>query len=98
MKLFKVLCQCGISQVTRWGTAQGAELIVRRLKTRVEEGGVKVVSVRKDDTHTNNIHTNTNICNTINLQESTTDANSVCQTDFIHQSALIVQPRFRKAS
>ncbi len=45
VELLKVLGQGSISQVAGRGAAQSAELIVRRLKTRVEEGRVKVISV-----------------------------------------------------
>lgn len=48
VELFVVLCQSGIGQVTRRGATQSAELIVRGLETRVEEGGVKVISVEKE--------------------------------------------------
>lgn len=44
VELLKVLGQGGIRQVTRWGAAQSTELVVRRLKTRVEKGRVEVVS------------------------------------------------------
>lgn len=44
VELFKVLSQGSIRQVTRRGAAQSAELVVRRLKTRVEKGRVEVVS------------------------------------------------------
>lgn len=45
VELFEVFSQGGISQVTRWRTSESAELIVRRLKARMEEGRVKVISV-----------------------------------------------------
>lgn len=47
VELLKVLGKGGISQVARGGPAQSAELVVWRLKTRVEEGRVKVISVDK---------------------------------------------------
>lgn len=53
VELLKVLGQGGISEVAGWGAAQSAELIVRRLKTRVKEGRIKVISVDmywKEDT------------------------------------------------
>lgn len=71
MELLKVLGQGGISQVTRWRTAESAELVVRRLKTGMEEGRVKVVSVvksRKDDTH---VHSNSCVTYTVYAQQST---------------------------
>lgn len=55
-QLLKVLGQGGISQVAGWWGTQSAEFVVRRLKTRMEEGRVKVISVdrnRKGDTNTN---------------------------------------------
>lgn len=45
VELFEVFSQGGISQVTRWCTSESAELVVRRLKARMEEGRVKVISV-----------------------------------------------------
>lgn len=45
MKLVEVLRQGSVAQVARRGVAQGAELVVRRLKAGLEEGGVKLISV-----------------------------------------------------
>lgn len=47
VELLKVLGKGGIGQVAWGGPAQSAELVVWRLKTRVEEGRVKVISVDK---------------------------------------------------
>lgn len=44
VELLKVLGEGGVGQVARGRAAQSAELIVRRLKARVEEGRVKVIS------------------------------------------------------
>lgn len=44
VELLEVLGQGGISQITRWGSAQSAEFVVRRLETGVEEGRIKVIS------------------------------------------------------
>lgn len=45
VELFEVFSQGGISQVARWCTSESAQLVVRRLKARMEEGRVKVISV-----------------------------------------------------
>lgn len=47
VEFLKVLGQGGIGQVAGWRAAQSAELVVRRLQTRMEEGRVKVISVVK---------------------------------------------------
>lgn len=50
VEFVKVLIQGGVSQVTRGRSAQGAQLVVRRLHTRMEECEVKVFSeARKKD-------------------------------------------------
>lgn len=44
VELVKVLCQGGVSQVARRSAAQSTELVVWRIKTRVEQRGVKLIS------------------------------------------------------
>lgn len=44
VELIVVVCQGGISQVSRRVVAQGAQLIVWGLKTRVEQSRIKVIS------------------------------------------------------
>lgn len=48
VELFKVFGQSGIRQVTRWCTSESTELVVRRLKARMEESRVKVISGHED--------------------------------------------------
>lgn len=56
VELLVVLGHGGIGQVAGRVAAQSAELVVRGLKARVEEGRVKVISVEKTHTHTHMVH------------------------------------------
>lgn len=72
VKFLIVLGHGGIVQVAGGGAAQSAELVMRRLKTRVEEGRVKVISVKIVKGKNTQSHTHTQV-NRVNVQKSITN-------------------------